>query len=73
VKAVLARATAAGEDADSVAAIAERAGRSPRTIYRVLDYPDDKLMALDLADRLLIAANGLLSLDCDDEDIRDDA
>lgn len=69
VKAVLARATRRGEDSESVASIAERAGKSPRTIYRIMDTPDSKSFALDQADRLLLAAGGHLSLDCGDDDI----
>lgn len=68
IKVVLKRATAGGEDADSVASIAERVGRSPRTITRVIKYPDDKLVQLDLADRLLLAAGGHLSIDCEETD-----
>lgn len=68
VKAVLRHKTRAGQDADSVALVAERAERSPRTIYRVMDYADDKLIQLDLADRLLLAAEGHLSIDCGDGD-----
>jgi hypothetical protein len=67
VKAVLRARTRAGRDADSVALVAERADRSPRTIYRVMDYPDDKMIQLDLADRLLLAAEGMLAIDCGDE------
>lgn len=56
-----------------MALVAERAGRSPRTIYRVLDYADDKLIQLDLADRLLLAAEGQLSTDChEDGDVVED-
>lgn len=68
VKAALRAKTKAGEDADSVALVAERAGRSPRTIYRVMDYADDKLIQLDLADRLLLACESQLSIECDDGD-----
>ncbi len=67
VKAVLRAKTRAGEDAESVARVAERAQRSPRTIYRVMSYPDEKLLQLDLADRLVLAADGQLSYDCGDE------
>ena len=67
VKARLLRATANGDDPDSVESIAERAGKSPRTVYRVMNYPDDKLIQLDLADRLLIASGGILTLDCADD------
>lgn len=48
------------DEADSVALIAERANTSPRTIYRVLK-PEWESLALDLADRLCIAAGGHLS------------
>lgn len=68
VKAVLRSRTKAGKDADSVALVAARAERSPRTIYRVMGYADDKLIQLDLADRLLLACEGHLSIDCDDGD-----
>lgn len=42
------------DDGDSVALLAEKAGTSTRTIYRVLGNRSDTL-ALDLADRLLVA------------------
>jgi hypothetical protein len=32
-----------------------------------MDYPDDKMIQLDLADRLLLAAEGMLAIDCGDE------
>ena len=51
--------------------LAERAGRSARTIYRVMDYHPDTLIQLDLADRLLVAANGHLDIDCEDRDVTD--
>ena len=69
VKAVLRARTAAGEDSDIVAQIAERSRYSPRTVYRVMEYPDDKLITLDQADRLLLAADGHLSVDCTEEDL----
>lgn len=68
VKAALRAKTHAGTDPDSVALVAERAGRSPRTIYRVMDYEDDKLIQLDLADRLLLACGTVLAIECDEED-----
>lgn len=71
IKVVLRRATAGGEDADSVAGIAERVQRSPRTITRVMKYDDDKLVQLDLADRLLLAAGGHMGIDCTDADFVD--
>ena len=69
VKAALRAKTASGKDAESVALIAERAERSARTIYRVLDYPDEKLIQLDLADRLLLACGTMLSIECDDDEM----
>jgi hypothetical protein len=72
VKAVLRVKTKAGEDAESVARVAERAGRSPRTIYRVMGYDDSKLLQLDLADRLLLACESQLSIACMDEEDWDD-
>lgn len=66
VQAVLRAKTRAGEDAESVARVAARAARSPRTIYRVMGYPSEKLIQLDLADRLLIAADGMLAINCSD-------
>lgn len=42
------------DEGESVAAIAEQAGTSARTIYRILALETDTL-GLDLADRLLVA------------------
>ena len=67
VKAALRRATSGGTDAESVASVARNAGRSPRTIYRVLGYPDEKPIALDLADRLVLAADSVLSFECPED------
>jgi hypothetical protein len=50
------------EDAgDSVALIAEKAQTSTRTVYRVLSVSTETL-SLDLADRLVLAANSHLAL-----------
>lgn len=68
VKQRLAQATYNGEDPDSVARVAERAERSPRTITRTLKYRDDKLLDYYDADRLLIAAGGHLDVDCGPDD-----
>lgn len=58
-------------DEESAAVLAERAGyASPRSIYRIMAYEPDYMMSLDAADRLLLAAGGHLSVDCDEEDIR---
>lgn len=45
-------------------AVALRAGRSRRTLDRIMDYPDDRMMSLADADELLLAAGGHLSVDC---------
>lgn len=50
-----------------VAAIASRSGKTPRSINRILAYPADKPMAIALADELLIAAGGMLSIDCPED------
>lgn len=42
--------------------LAEKAGTSERTVYRVRDGEYDPLMDLSLADGLLIAADGDLNL-----------
>lgn len=52
---------------ERVAVLADRASYSPRTIYRVLDYPPDYLMDVYSADRLLIAAGANLAHECDGE------
>lgn len=72
IKQRLAQATYNGEDPDSVARVAERAERSPRTITRILRYRDEKLLDYYDADRLLIAAGGHLDVDCGPEDEVDD-
>lgn len=63
VAAVLSRVVQpAFDDAgDSVALIAEKADTSTRTVYRVLSVSTDTL-SLDLADRLVLAANSHLAL-----------
>ena len=48
------------DEGDSVATIAEKAGTSTRTVYRVL-AGTTKTLSLDLADRLCIAADTHLS------------
>lgn len=57
VQAVLSRRVHPGEDGvgESVTLIAERAGVSPRTVYRALQA-DKQAMSLDLADKLILAA-----------------
>ena len=59
VAAVIRRAIGPDE-ADSVALIAERSGRSTRTIYRILgrEWPT---IALDLADAVCLASGAHLS------------
>jgi hypothetical protein len=63
VRRVLLRALHPGEPdfGDSVQLIANRAGRSTRTVYRVLDNSNGATISLDLADRLCLAAGGHLS------------
>lgn len=64
VQRILARKVRPGdEDAgESVALIAERAGVSTRTVYRVLNPSESKpTISLDLGDRLCIAAGGNVS------------
>jgi len=66
VKRHLDRVLAYGDDADqgeTVALLAEKAGTSTRTVYRVLGLNTSSL-SLDLADRLLVASGGHLS-DCE--------
>jgi hypothetical protein len=64
VKAILDRALSQfdADDGDSVGILAERAGTSTRTVYRVLQLSSQDL-SLDLADRLVVAAGGNISLD----------
>ncbi len=58
------------EEDESAAVLADRAGyASPRSIYRIMAYDPDYMMSLDSADRLLLAAGGHLSIDCDEGDI----
>lgn len=59
VRAILERVVRPGdEDAGvAVATIAEKAGVSPRTVYRVLNRAENKeTISLDLADKLCLAA-----------------
>lgn len=50
------------DSGESVALIAERAKTSTRTVYRVIsDPPSAELISLDLADRLLLAAESHLA------------
>lgn len=49
------------DNGDSVALIAHRADTSTRTVYRVLDERAKHSIALDLADRLCIAADAHIS------------
>ena len=73
VRKVLERAlsTFDADQGESVQMVAERAGTSTRTVYRVLGAPrrdqhgDPTTISLDLADRLVVAAGGTLSLDCE--------
>lgn len=62
VRAVLIRIVQPGHESegDSVATIAENAGTSTRTIYRIL-AGSTKTLSLDLADRVCIAADAHLS------------
>jgi len=47
---------------DSVVVVSERSGISTRTIYRILAGQYDRLMRLEVADALLMAADGELWL-----------
>ncbi len=60
---VLERSVADEDDSETVATIAEKAGCSTRTVYRVLGRKTYDVLSLDLADRLLVAAGGHLT-DC---------
>jgi DNA invertase Pin-like site-specific DNA recombinase len=66
VRKVLRKVIRPGDDdgGESVALIAEKAGISTRTVYRVLQDPEDESTAetinLDLADRLCLAAGAHL-------------
>lgn len=64
VRVVLAKAlsTYDADQGESVQLLAERAGTSSRTVYRVLGLQSIDI-SLDLADRLVLAAGGSLS-DC---------
>ncbi len=64
VRDILQRVVKVNDDAESsasVASIAERAETSTRTVYRVLSLSSETLN-LDLADRLVLAANSHLAL-----------
>ncbi len=50
----------APDDGDAVSTLAEQAGTSTRTIYRILGGEYGVTMKLDLADRLLIASGAML-------------
>lgn len=68
VQAVLRRVVRPGDDeggGEAVAAIAERAKVSTRTVYRVLNPDESKpSISLDLADRLCIAAGVHIAFTC---------
>ena len=67
VQAVLRRVIRPGEEdgGDAVTAIAERAGVSTRTVYRVLNPDESKhSISLDLADNLCIAAGTHIAFTC---------
>ena len=53
------------DEGESVSVLAERAGTSTRTVYRVLGAPAGATLSLDLADRLVVAAGGNITLDCE--------
>ena len=57
---IIERALGYDRSKDSVAMIAERGDTSTRTVYRVLDIEWEDI-SLDLADRLLVAADGHIS------------
>lgn len=64
VRDILQRVVKVNDDAESsasVASIAERAETSTRTVYRVLSLSSETLN-IDLADRLVLAANSHLAL-----------
>jgi hypothetical protein len=60
-------ASSGGADTDALDRIAERAGRTRRTIDRNLEYGPEHEFSLADADRLLTAAGGHLDLDCPDD------
>jgi DNA-binding phage protein len=65
IQAILRARVLPGDDAsgDSVTQIAEAAGVSARTVYRVLNPEEGKeTLSLDLADKLAIAAQSHLAL-----------
>lgn len=66
VQGVLHRMVRPGEDdGAAVALVAERAGVSTRTVYRVLNPDKDKeTISLDLADRLCIACGVHIAFSC---------
>lgn len=49
---------------EAVQTVSERAETSTRTVYRILSGNYAETMNLDLADRLCLAADGHLALDC---------
>lgn len=59
VQRVLRRIIGTDEDGESVTIVAEKAGTSTRTVYRVLARTTESIQ-LDLADRLCIAASAHL-------------
>lgn len=63
VQAILRRVVRPGEDdgGESVSLIAEKAGISTRTVYRVLQRTTETI-SLDLADRLCLASDSHLAL-----------
>lgn len=66
VQAVLQRVIKPGEDdGAAVASIAERAGVSSRTVYRVLNPDENKVtVSLDLADKLCLACGTHIAYSC---------
>jgi hypothetical protein len=62
VQRILRRVVQPGQDdaGDSVVTLADRAGTSARTVYRVLSRTTETI-SLDLADRLCLAADAHLS------------
>lgn len=66
VQAVLKRVIRPGEDdGAAVSSIAERAGVSTRTVYRVLNPSESKeTISLDLADKLCMAAGVHIAFAC---------
>lgn len=66
VQAVLRRVIRPGEDdGEAVATVADNAGVSTRTVYRVLNPDESKeTISLDLADRLCIACGTHIAFSC---------